>query len=64
MQPADELTCFPLHPAAEQQLSAIPGGLQFKEFGIAPAGREEFLMRADGFDAAIGQDQDAVCHAH
>src|SRR4051812_14595381 len=44
--------------------SAIACRLQLEELGIAPAAREQLLVRPDRLDAPISQHQDAVGHAH
>ena len=60
--------CFSLgKPSAEHGSalrSAVSGGLQFKQLGIAAAFDHQLFVGTAGFDATVGQHQDAISHAH
>ena len=58
---ASPLCCRGSIPAGA---SAVAGGLQFEQFGVAPAPRLKFLVRSGLDDLAPVEDEDAVGHAH
>jgi hypothetical protein len=44
--------------AGSDDLLAVTGRLQFEQFRIAPAARQQLVVRADRFDFTVGQPID------